>query len=323
MDNKNPEILNNFLLYLNLKSYSEGTIRQYKIDLIIFFRFIKSYRNIDIAIKDFNIFILKSVTEDEIIAFLVYLNFNRNCTACTREAKLATLKTFYRWLYKTYKFNQSNIPTENLPNIQQIARIPKYLNLNKAKSLLNVFDEKNSRFNIRNNTIIATFLHCGLRISELANINLNDLNINNKILKIRGKGSKERICYLNEDIIKQLKEYLLTRNKNKTVIKLSEPLFLSYRNDRLGTNAIRAIVRNAYKLTNLDTYHYTVHTLRHTSATLLYQYVKQDIILLKEFLGHESIKSTEIYTHIKKDSIKKAVESNPLANFIPEKNTVA
>jgi len=323
VDEKKPEILNRFLLYLNLNAYSEGTIRQYGIDLMLFFKFIKSYRNIDIAVKEFNIFILKSVTEDEIIAFLVYLNFNRNCTACTREAKLTTIKTFYKWLYKHYNFNVANIPTANLPTIQQIERLPKYLNLDKAKSLLNVFDENNSKFNIRNNTIIATFLSCGLRISELANLNLNDIDFDDKTIRVRGKGRKERTCYLNKDMVKKLKEYLLIRNKNKTVIDLFEPLFLSCRNGRLGTNSIRAIVRNAYKLAKLDDYHYTVHTLRHTSATLLYQYVKQDILLLKEFLGHESIKSTEIYTHVKKDNIKKVVESNPLANFNPKKAIVA
>lgn len=323
IDKRNPEILNNFLLYLDIKSYSEGTIQQYGIDLIVFFRFIKSYRKIDIAVKDFNVFILKNVTEDEIIAFLVYLNFNRNCTASTRECKLTAIKTFYKWLFKFYNFNRANIPTAELPIIQQIERIPKYLSLSKAKSLLNIFDEENSRFNVRNNMILSTFLSCGLRISELANLNLNNLNFDDKTLKIRGKGKKERTCYLNKDMIKQFKEYLSIRNKNKTVINLSGPLFLSYRNGRLSVNAIREIVKNAYKLANLDTFHYTVHTLRHTSATLLYQYVKPDILLLKEFLGHESIKSTEIYTHVKPDSIRKAVESNPLANFNPKKNIVA
>ncbi len=313
---KNPKILDKFLTYLaNVKSYSLQTIKGYEIDLLLFFRFIKKYCKINISIEEFNIFVLLNIREDEIISFLVYLNYNRNCTACTRARKIASIKCFYKWLFKKYHINELKNPTENLPTIQQINRLPKYLNLEKSKKIINIFNSKNSKFYIRDNTIIILFLNCGLRISELVNINLNDLDLINKTLKVKGKGNKERICYLNNSVVKSLRKYVKARVKNESIIDLSEPLFLSYRKDRIKTNAIRYIVKKAYKLAELESYHYTVHTLRHTSATILYQYVNSDILMLQKFLGHTSIKSTEIYTHISNEKVKEAVFRNPLANF--------
>lgn len=314
---KNPNILNKFLLNLiNVRNYSLTTAKEYRIDLLVFFRFIKSYNNINVQVEEFNLNILLSVRESDIIAFLVYINYYRNSTSSTRQRKLCAIKTFYNWLFRSCPTGVTKNPIKNLPSIQDVQRLPKYLVLSDAKKLKNIFTCENSKFPVRNNAIIALFLNCGLRASELININLCDINWNKCYIKIIGKGNKERICWLNSYTKKHIEKYLEIRNKNKTIIKLEEPLFLSYRNGRLSLNAVEKISKKAYSLAGLDGHKYTTHTLRHTSATIMYQYVSQDILLLKEFLGHSTIRSTEIYTHVHNNKIKNAFNSNPLSNFI-------
>lgn len=319
-NDENPTILNNFLSYLiNIKNYSITTVSEYRVDLLVFFRFIKEYCNIAIDVVDFNVFILANIKESEIIAFLVYLNYTRDCAASTRSRKLAAIKCFYNWLFTFNALGNLTNPTQGLPSIQRIERLPKYLSLEKSKKIIDIFNSQNSKFPERNNTILFLFLNCGLRASELININICDLNLPQSYINIVGKGNKERICYLNKKAKKRLKEYLKIRNSNKDFIDTSEPLFLSYRNGRLNLRTVETITKNAYRLAGLSEFGYTTHTLRHTAATIIYKYVKSDILLLKEFLGHSSVISTEIYTHVYNDEIKKAFESNPLSNFVPNR----
>lgn len=316
---KNPDILNKFLSYLlNVKCYSINIVNEYRIDLLLFFKFLKEYLNINIKITEFSSFILLRVNTDDIISFIVYLNNIRNCTASTRKRKIYALKAFYKWLFDIYSIRKIQNPTKELPEIQQIQRLPKYLTLEKVKKIQNVFNSTNSRFPLRNNTIIILFLECGLRVSELVNINLCDLNLSEGYIKIVGKGNKERLCYLSKNTKQQLKKYLQIRNRNEDIIDIREPLFLSSKKDRLHIRAVQRITEQAYKLAGLEKFGYSTHTLRHTSATIIYQYTNTDILLIKEFLGHSTVKSTEIYTHTNNEQIRNAVESNPLNNFIIE-----
>jgi len=315
-NNEEPILLVNFLNYLkDVKNYSITTIKEYKIDLMFFFRFIKQYCNIEIAIKDFNIFIFTNVKESDIIAFLVYLNDAKDDSASTRKRKLCSIKAFYKWLFNFNPIGDIKNPASDLPSIKDIKIFPKYLKLENAKKIVNIFNFENSKFPIRNNTIISLFLNCGLRASELININLCDIHLSNGYIRILGKGNKERICYLNHNIRKRLTEYLNIRTSNKNVINKYEPLFLSYRNGRLNLRTVERIVKNAYNLAGIGDRGYTTHTLRHTTATLIYEHYKPDILLLKEILGHATVKSTEIYTHIHNDKIRKAFNSNPLGDY--------
>lgn len=313
---ENPNILNKFLHYLDsVKHYSIKTIAEYGIDLMVFFNFIKEFLNLPIDVKDFNLFTVQSVKEADIFAFLVYLNDYRDCTASTRSRKIAAIKAFYKWLYVFYPNEHICSPVEYLPSIQAIKRLPKYLSLNDSKKLINVYNSKNTKSPERNNAILALFLNCGLRVSELININVCDLNLKDGFIRIIGKGDKERMSWLNEFAKEELEKYLEVRNRNLEVVDISAPLFLSSRKERLSARSVEVIVENAYKLVGLGNRGYTTHTLRHTAATLMYQYVKPDILLLKEFLGHSTIKSTEIYTHVSDERIRDAFNSNPLSNY--------
>lgn len=314
--NECPAILSNFLNYLlGLKNYSIHTIKNYYLDLIMFFKFIKEYMSIDIDIKNFNIFILANVKESDIIAYLVYLNYYRNNTAQTRQRRLSSVRTFYKWLFIKHKpFNEKENPTKHIPNIEKVERLPKYLNLEEAQKIQNIFNLNNTKFPNRNNMIISLFLHTGIRLSELISININDIDFKNNTIKIIGKNNKERIVYIDKILRKKLKRYLIIRNKNKKIVKLNDALFLSYHGKRLGIDGIENICQKAYKLMGLSEYGYTTHTLRHTAATLIYHKTK-DLLVLKEFLGHAQLSTVEIYTHVINDEIKQAVEKNPLNEY--------
>lgn len=316
-DNECPVILINFLNYLlGIKNYSICTINNYYLDLMIFFKFIKKYMNIQCEIRQFNIFVLANVKESDIIAYLVYLNYYKNNTAQTRQRRLSSVRTFYKWLFINHKpFNEKENPTKHIPNIERVERLPRYLSLENAQKIQNIFNLNNTKFPYRNNMIITLFLHTGIRLSELISININDINLKNNTIRIIGKNNKERFVYMDKVLRKKLKEYLIIRNKNKKIIQLNNALFLSYHGKRLGIDGIEDICQKAYKLMGLSEYGYTTHTLRHTAATLIYRKTR-DLIVLKEFLGHAQLSTTEIYTHVINDEILEAVEKNPLNEYV-------
>lgn len=312
-----PEILTRFDNYLlGIRGFSINTIKAYNINLLMFFKFIISYMNLEIELTKINTIVLLRVKKSDIIAFLVYCNFTRDNTAETRQCKLAAIRIFYDWLLRTTPegYRQLN-PTKDIPNIEQIERLPKYLSLDQTKRIQEIFTLENSRFAKRNNAIISTFLSTGARVSELINANLKDINFKNSTLTVIGKGNKERTLYLNETCKEKLSKYIEQRNRSKKIISLNEPLFLNKNGRRLGIDGVENVCEKAYELMGLSNCGYTTHTLRHTAATMIYIYVSQDILLLKKFLGHESIISTQIYTHIYNKQIKEVVDKNPLNDF--------
>lgn len=310
--NECPKILKDFLNYLaSIKNYSHHTIKNYYFDLMIFFKFIKEYMEIEVELKDFNVFILVNVKEKDIIAFLIYLNYYKDNTAQTRQRRLSSIRTFYKWLFINYPpFNTKENPTKNIPNIEPVIRLPKYLNLEQAKRIQEVFNTTNSRFPIRDNMIITMFIYTGMRLSELININISDIDFYSKSIRIVGKNNKERKVFLNKVVTKKLEIYSKWRKHTNA----NEPLFLNKNKQRIGVDAVENICKKAFKLIGLGEYNYTTHTLRHTAATIIYKQT-QDLLLLKYFLGHKYLSSTEIYTHVINEEIQKAVENNPLSNF--------
>lgn len=319
--NKNSIIINKFLCYLkNSLEYSEKTIKAYNLDLLQFCTFIKEYLNLAINIKEFNIFTFLQVKESDIIAFLVYLNFNRDNSPYTRQRKLCTIRRFYKWLLSsTNPKIQKDNPTKYISNIKKVIKIPKYLTLEQSKKIQEIFTLENTKFSVRNNAIISLFLSSGMRVGELISINLIDINFTNNSIRIKGKGNKERVVYFSNNCKNKLLKYISERNRNKKFVNLEDPLFISYQNKRLGIDGVEDVCSKAYKLMGLDNYGYTTHTLRHTAATLMYRYVSQDIILLKKFLGHSQLSSTEIYSHVYNKQVKEAVNKNPLNEFSRKK----
>lgn len=193
--------------------------------------------------------------------------------------------------------------------------MPRYLSLDDSKKLLNVTADENDENKERDFAIITIFLNCGLRLSELISINVKDIDFSENKLNVIGKGNKERTIYLNKACIDAIKDYLSVRPTEglKNDFKASnKALFLSKRRERISNRTVQYIVEKELRKAGLDTAKYSVHKLRHTAATLMYQYGNVDIRALQELLGHESISTTEIYTHVSNEQVRNAIEVNPL-----------
>ena len=153
-----------------------------------------------------------------------------------------------------------------------------------------------------------------MRLSELVNIDISDIDFSESKMTVIGKGNKERTIYLNKACMKVINDYLSIRPHDKIKNGSRDALFLSERKERISRRTVQHIVDKELLAAGLDTKKYSTHKLRHTAATLMYQYGNVDIRALQELLGHESISTTEIYTHVDNEQIRSAVENNPLAD---------
>ena len=194
-----------------------------------------------------------------------------------------------------------NLSTPKVPKT-----LPKYLSLEQSLELLRAVDGENAK---RDYCMLVLLLNCGLRRAELAGINLRDIRDDNT-LRVRGKGSKERILYLNDACQAAIKDYLAVRPREGVADK--DALFLSHTKHRISLQGVHYVVKHYLKQIGLEDL--STHKLRHTAATLMYQQGGVDIRILKDILGHENLGTTEIYTHISSEQAKKAVDANPLAH---------
>lgn len=234
----------------------------------------------------------------------------------TRARKASTIRIFFAYLYDQ-KIIPDN-PAIGLKTPKLGKRMPKYLSLEDSKKLLTVTYDENDENKERDYAIITLFLNCGLRLSELVGINISNIDFSENRLTVIGKGNKERTIYLNNACVNAIKDYMSVRPTEgvKNDSKASnKALFLSSRKERISNRTVQYIVDRELTKAGLDTSKYSTHKLRHTAATLMYQYGNVDIRALQELLGHESIATTEIYTHVSNEQVRNAVESNPLANL--------
>lgn len=314
-----PAVMADFLNYMEtIKGKSQNTVKEYFYDLRTFFRFIKVHKGLvnpdaefdKIDISDVDIDLIKAITLSDLYMFMSYVSRERDNHARSRARKVACLKSFFNYLYLKAKLIGNN-PAKELDSPKIMKQLPRYLNIDESKQLLSSVDGK---FKERDYAILTLFLNCGLRLSELVNINLN--KIKNDTLTVVGKGNKERTIYLNEACIKAINNYLKVRPVDG--VRDKNALFLSERKRRISNKTVQHLVKKYLMKSGLDAEKYSTHKLRHTAATLMYKYGNVDIRALQEILGHESISTTEIYTHVDSQQLRKAVESNPLAGFHKE-----
>ena len=213
-------------------------------------------------------------------------------------------------------------PAQNLETPKLDRRLPKYLSLEDSKKLLSTTANEDNRNSERDYAIITLFLNCGMRLAELVGININDIDFSENKMTVIGKGNKERTIYLNKACVQAIKDYLNVRPKEgiKTdKFNSKKALFLSERKERISRRTVQYIVDKELTAAGLDTKKYSTHKLRHTAATLMYQYGNVDIRALQELLGHESISTTEIFTHVANEQLRNAVEVNPLSEYSANK----
>ena len=315
----NPEYLNSFLDYtMTILNKSPNTIKEYNYDLAMFLKFIKTRFGLTdeedysmIEIKDISLDTIKKIKLDDIHAFLSYLTTTYHSKAATRARKASSIRVFFNYLCAKANLIDSN-PAQNLETPKLDRRLPKYLSLEDSQRLLEVTENEDNRNYQRDYAIITLFLNCGMRLSELIGINIKDIHFDDAKMTVIGKGNKERTIYLNKACMNAIKDYLEVRPKEGVDYKSKDALFLSERRERISRRSVQYIVEKELKKAGLDTTKYSVHKLRHTAATLMYQYGEVDIRALQELLGHASISTTEIYTHVANEQVRDAVERNPL-----------
>lgn len=315
----NNVILDDWLNYLDsIKDNSDNTISSYKADTsnflqYIYFRLespesvsISEISNIDISNVDIKI--LNQISPSDIIAYISYCSRYLDNTSRTRSRKLSALRGFFSYLYKVANIIESN-PMELIDGPKISKKLPQYMDLADVQRLLEAILETSDEFyKKRDFAIIMTFLNTGLRLSELVDLEISDLN--KKTINIIGKGNKERIIYLNESNLDAISDYLQIRPDSDL-----DNIFLNKKGDqRLGQRGIQHMLKKYLKKAGLKST-ISPHTLRHTAATLMYQYGQIDIRTLQVLLGHESVSTTQIYTHVDQKQVEEAIKSNPIGDL--------
>lgn len=329
---ENPDYLNDFLNYSStILNKSPNSIKEYNYDMAHFLKYIKfKYKltNVDseefiktIKIDDLPLEVVAKVTLEDIHSFLGYLKTYYHSMPATLARKASTIRIFYHYLCNKTKKIPVN-PAQDLESPKIGKRLPKYLSLEQSQELLQSAESAsqaghgNHDNKERNFAILTLLLNCGMRLQELININISDIDFDDEKLNVIGKGNKERTIYLNKACIKAINEYLKVRPKDGVKFDSRDALFLSEQKKRISRRSVQYIVKEELKIAGIEKADkYSVHKLRHTAATLMYKYGNVDIRALQELLGHESISTTEIYTHVDNEQIRSAVENNPLSNI--------
>lgn len=320
-----PDILTEFSSYkLVIQGCSRKTVEEYLLDLRTFIRYIiasrsgispesEKFEDIDISVAGTEFF--KSVKTSEIYEFLLYTSTVRQNMWAAKSRKLSAVKAIYRYLIVKRGMQFEN-PAANIESPKPKKTLPKFLSLEESLMLLDTIkNDKSSPNRLRDYTIVTLFLNCGMRLAELVGINLSDIDRELRSLRVLGKGNKERIIYLNSACQSALTEYLEWRLREERARLADKALFLSNRNKRISDKMVQKIVYKYLDMAGLESKHYSVHKLRHTAATLMYQSGEVDVRVLKDILGHEQLNTTQIYTHVSNAAMSAAMEKNPLAEL--------
>lgn len=317
-----PLPVREFLVYHEtIKGQSKATVDSYYLDLRTFTRYLYISRGLvprdtelsDVDIRSADLSFYGAVTLTEVYDFLAFLSRDRGLNSASRARMLTSLKGFYQYL--TVKTKQLSVnPVQDIDTPKLRKALPRYLTLEESQRLLSSVEGKNRE---RDYCILCLFLNCGLRISEMVGLNLTDIRQDS--LLIHGKGSKERIVYLNDAAAAALNDWLLVRKSTAAIDK--NALFLSSRRKRMSVDAVQVMLKKTLLRAGLDPNQYSPHKLRHTAATLMLQN-GVDVRTLQEVLGHENLNTTQIYTHVANTGLRTAAQANPLSSFSPnEKST--
>jgi len=316
----NPKFLNDFLDYRYIvENKSKETVYTNNSDIRDFLKFQKCYKiykditkmNTIQDISDLSIEFVENLDVPDIMQYMNYL-VTKNSSK-TRANKVITVRTFYKYLHlKLRLIKQNKFADLEIPQFR--CKTVVVMPLNECKQLLDTVKEKKLEMWERDLCIITLFLNTGVRLSELANATMNNLDLTNAKITVLGKGNKERTVPLNESCIKALKFYFEVRKGECADLENRKYIFLSKKFKKMGKRTLQEMLKKYLELAELDTEKYTIHKLRHTCATLMYKN-GVDIRTIQNILGHEHISTTEIYTHVEDEDMEKGVKQNPLNNI--------
>lgn len=318
--NKVPDFLEEASNYLlAIRNLSKEYVKGFKSTIRQFLKYLntKKFDNSYDVISKITLNDIRGLKTSEIYNFMYYLAEN-NYSPSSRVKKTEYLRLFFDYLYRIKHDIFQNTLGKIERNRNNARQLPKALSLGESKKLLKIYSDSKDIQDIRDNAILHLILNCGLRLSEVVNLNLSDLKLDNNMFTIFGKGNKERTGYLNKSTKEALTKYLDIRNTIDVESKKDkDAIFLTTwrkKIKRLEHKGIQRLVRKALFNAGLEDRHYTTHSLRHTCATLLYRN-GIDVKIIKELLGHVRIDTTEIYTHLYDKDVEREMLNHPLAKF--------
>ena len=283
-------MINEFLNYLKFeRNRSDLTIKNYGEDLRAFKEF---YRNLDSRLS------WKSVDSDVIRDWMEsMMDKGNNATSINR--RLSALRSFYRFALARKLVDKD--PVHGVTGPKKGRPLPQFLKENEMDRLLDAESWTESFEDVRDRTIIMTFYETGIRLSELIGLDDSMVDFSNRQLKVTGKRNKQRVIPFGEELLATLRDYMKCRDKEVNL--QSDALFVTVKGQRMTTSQVREAVRkNLSKVCTLKKR--TPHVLRHTFATAMLNN-KAGIESVKKLLGHESLSTTEIYTHTTFEQLKR------------------
>ena len=288
-----------FLDYiLRQKKYSLNTYKNYEIDIMEFFSYLKEEK------KDY-----KDVSYDFIKGYLMVL-YNRKLSRSTISRKLSALRSFYKYLFNQDIINTNPFDYVSTPKKEK--KLPNYLGVIELETIFNIPD-LNTSLGQRNRLILELLYATGIRVGELVNIKLNDIDLNRKEIRILGKGNKERIDLFGEYCLDYINLFI-NGGRTKIINKNNSScdyLIINNRGNKITTRAVEQIINDIVKKASIKK-HVSPHMLRHSFATHLLNN-GCDILTVKELLGHESLESTQIYTHVSNERLREVyLKCHPL-----------
>lgn len=279
------DLINKFTEYLIIdKKYSDNTIKAYNNDLKKFKNFFKN--------KDIN-----KIDETSIREYLKYLNKENNDTR-TISHNISTLRSFYKFLLIEKILKNNPMEYIELPKTKKT--LPKTLSIEEIDKLLDI--NLTDSFSYRNKAMLELMYSSGLRVSELINVSIHDIDTSNCIIRIMGKGSKERIVPLGDYAIRYIELYLKEHREKLIKRELNDYLFLNNHGKKMTRQGFFKILKGIAREKNIKT-EFSPHTLRHSFATHLLN-GGADLRSIQEMLGHSDISTTQIYTHVSKEKLK-------------------
>lgn len=278
-----------FLNHIKIqKGYSQNTVRAYARDLRDFFDFLRSHEGFHE--KD----TINDITIHNLRSYIGSLYKTHKKTSIVR--KLSAIRSFFNFLEKRGVTNKN--PAWNMSSPKPEKHLPRYLNVDEVFKLLDVKTENGWRF-LRNTAILELLYSCGIRAGELRNLNIEDLDIDERIIRVKGKGEKERIVPIGTHAFNAINNYL---DSIKNIIREPKgPLIINAKGKRLSTRSIRRIVKK-YAIRSGLSWDISPHSLRHSFATHLLE-GGADLRAVQELLGHSNISTTQKYTYLTLDRL--------------------
>ncbi|MFO8102475.1 MAG: site-specific tyrosine recombinase XerD [Dehalococcoidia bacterium] len=295
------EAIDNFLDFISVeKGFSPNTLSAYRNDLRQFINFIDT----NLAQKGVPAN-WASVDRDMLLNYLLEMK-ERKYSPATIGRKTAAIKSFFGFLVQENILKED--PTENLAGVKVGQSLPTILSISQVEKLLSQPANQSTPESKRDKAMLEMLYATGMRVTELISLNINDVNLDDGYVRCLGKGSKERIIPFHEQALKSLKLYMeearpLITNKHESA------LFVNRRGQRLTRQGFWGILKGYAKAVGIGK-EITPHTLRHSVATHLLQSGKMNLRELQEFLGHANIATTQIYTHLTSEHVRRVYESS-------------